>query len=147
MTSRGQPARTKILKIQAPPVGGRQASTLISQQHSDHSAGGRNRLHHPAYVTHVRLAEHLCGPHAMPPTHESISQNNAGDLRSAFASTAPLRSARRSTAESARHGWDSRTKVAAAASVSVRMKGHACRCKLCTSSDRHTLCAGYKRWF
>ena len=82
----------------------------------------------------------------MPPTHDSISQYNANDPSSTTASTVPLRSARRSTAESARHGWDGRTKVAATASASVRMKGHACRCELYTSFDRHTLCAGYKRW-
>ncbi|DBA82655.1 hypothetical protein WJX77_012224 [Trebouxia sp. C0004] len=54
----------------------------------------------------------------MPPAHDSISQNNAGDSRSIPASTVALRSVRRSTADSARHGWDSRTKVAAAASAS-----------------------------
>ena len=114
-------------------------------QRLDHSAGGRGRVHQPACATHVRLAC-VCRPHAMPPRHDSISQSNSDDPRFTPASTVPLRSARRSTAESARHGWDSRTKVAAAASASVRIKGHACRCELCTSFDRHTLCAGYKRW-
>jgi hypothetical protein len=58
----------------------------------------------------------------MPPRHDSISQDNAGDSRFTPASNVPLRSSRRSTAESARHGWDGRTKVAATASASVRMR-------------------------